>query len=156
MKELVFVDTNAFFLFLSQEKGKGDTVMELFEDNRYALCTNVLVLNELKFKLLWGAAAQKLGTTNKYTILEHIKEDKKLREEVYTRYLLFFVNIRSKVHIFEIKEQEEVLSCALSEKYGLLPTDASILATMQHHGMTKILTADADFKKVNGLHIIEP
>ncbi|MBI2549187.1 PIN domain-containing protein [Candidatus Woesearchaeota archaeon] len=156
MKEQIFIDTNAFFYFLSQEKGKGDVVMRLLDDNQYILCTNVLVLNELKFKLLWGEAALKLNTTNKYTILNHIKNDKKLRQEVYARYLLFFVNIRSKVHIYEIEEQEEVLSCALSEQYGLLPTDASILATMQQYGIVKILTSDLDFKKIKEIQAIEP
>ncbi|NJF25885.1 PIN domain-containing protein [Thermococcus sp. Bubb.Bath] len=38
--------------------------------------------------------------------------------------------------------------------YGLLPSDATILATCIKHGILRIATFDSDFENINGIEIV--
>ena len=40
-------------------------------------------------------------------------------------------------------------------KYKLLPSDAVIVASCKHHGITKMATLDSDFRRVDFLDLIE-
>ncbi len=155
MAQKLFVDTNIFLYFLTKHKDKWDKIAELFNDTNYEFITNILVLNELKYKLLWLSASEKIKTTNKFAIINRIKKDKKLRTSVYSKYLEFYLNLKNKFDILDITNKEEILSCSISTKYGLLPTDASIVANMMQNNIEKILTNDEDFKRVDKIEVIQ-
>ena len=54
-------------------------VADIFDNSEYKLATNTIVLNELKYKLLWISASKKLNSTNKFSIIKCIKNDKELK-----------------------------------------------------------------------------
>ena len=155
MREKLFVDTNVFLYFLTKHESKWQKIASVFDGNNYELATNALVLNELKYKFLWLASSEKLNTNNKFTIINHIKKDKKLREDVYSKFLEFYTNAKERFLIFDFTDKEEILSCQISNNYGLLPTDASIVASMIKNNIKKIMTDDSDFKKVGLIEVIE-
>jgi len=154
MKERLFVDTNIFLYFLTKHENKWERIADIFDNEKYGLATNVIVFNELKYKLLWLAASKKLGISNKFSVINLIKKDKKLRNDILSKFLKFYINIKHRFDILDIKDEEEILSCSISAKYGLLPSDASILASMITNNIKKILTNDADFKKVDSVQVI--
>ncbi len=155
MKERLFVDTNPFLYLLNKEESRWEKIRDILNNENYEFYTSVLVLNEVKFKSLWTAASEKLKNSNKFEIIKHIKKDKELREQVYSKFLPFYINLKNLAQILDLNAEDEIESCSLSQEYGLLPTDSSILATMLKNKVKLILTDDKDFKNVRGISIIE-
>lgn len=56
--------------------------------------------------------------------------------------------------ILSINEEDEISTCSMSNEYGLLPSDASIIVSMLNNSIKKILTDDSDFKKINFVKVI--
>lgn len=142
MKEKLFIDTNAFVYFLTHNKDKTTKVQEILESEEYEIFTNVLVINELVYKLLWISASEKLKTN-------------KIRNDVYLRFIDFYSHLKSRCTVLDMKEDDIMLSCSISNNYGILPTDACIIVTMIKNNIKKILTDDSDFKKVHEIEVIE-
>ncbi|WP_456367793.1 PIN domain-containing protein [Thermococcus sp.] len=57
------------------------------------------------------------------------------------------------VELIDEEDNFEVIA-RTSEKYGLLPNDATIVATCIKHGITEIATFDKDFENVSFLKIV--
>jgi predicted nucleic acid-binding protein len=146
----IFIDTNIFFIHLTQAE-QWKEMEAIFEAND--LFTSTIVLNELRYKLLWQAAADALGTMKKYDIQKRIKKDASLRKQVYARYLEFYFSLKKDCTILPLVD-DEAASCALSQQHHLLPADADILATMRREGITAILTTDDDFKGIPGIKVL--
>lgn len=153
MAKQVFVDTNIFLQLLTKAPA-WEKAAAFLDTEEYELVSSALVMNELKYKLLWISATQELNSTKKFTIIDHIKKNAKLRERVYTQFLEFFINLKARCTILNINATEELLCCALSSKYGLLPTDAAIVTSMISHDITKIATDDEDFKQIKEIEVI--
>ena len=134
MKEKLFVDTNAFVYYLTNDKDRITKVQDLLESEEYEIFTNILAVNEIIYKLLWISAS---------------------RNEVYSKFIDFYMYLKTRCKILDLKEDEIMMSCQISNNYGLLPTDASIVATMIKNNIKKILTDDSDFKKIKSIEIIE-
>ena len=75
---------------------------------------------------------------------------------MYSFYSNFYKTLRNSVKILGYDEKNESISIKLSEFYGLLPTDSSILACMLTNGYKTILTTDSDFEKIKGIKVIKP
>ncbi len=156
MKQRLFVDTNIFLFLLTKQEKVWEKIASLFDDDSYDFFTSVLVLNELKYKLLWISAAEKLSTTKKYDIVAEIKTNAALRNEVYSKYMEFYLSLGHQFTVLENSVHHELLSCSLSTKYGLLPMDAGIVATMLKHNVSIIFTDDKDFDKITEIKVIFP
>jgi predicted nucleic acid-binding protein len=149
----IFIDSNIFLDMLSgEDDGK---YKEIFDSKSNRFFTNTLVLNEVRFKLLFIMASQRLKTTKKFAIIKKIKSDKTLRELAYARYIDFFATVSAHCTILP-QPEEEVASYTLTKDIGLLPADADIIMSMRQEGITTILTTDDDFKKVPGIKVMEP
>ena len=155
MKEKLFVDTNAFVYYLTNDKDRITKVQDLLESGEYEIFTNILAVNEIIYKLLWISASEKLKTNKKFVLLNFIKTDAELRNEVYSKFIDFYMYLKTRCKILDLKEDEIMMSCQISNNYGLLPTDASIVATMIKNNIKKILTDDSDFKKIKSIEVIE-
>ena len=153
--EKIFIDANPFIYFLSDIKDKSDNVQKILESKDNELYTSYAVLNEVKFRLLMNKAIEEYKTTKKYELIKLLNTSEELRTSVIERYLKFFINITHLVKILDIDETLEKLTCSIIIEYGLLPTDASIAAFMINKGINKILTDDADFKKVSAIEVIK-
>ena len=149
---MIFVDSNYFIHLLTHHEKQSK--IETFFDEKQDLCTSMTVLNEVKYGILWYASSKKLKTTKKYEIISHLKSNDPLLSEIMERYITFFINIRASVIIYGSTAEDELLTCDLMTKYGFLPSDASILATMIHNNISTILTDDEDFKKVKEINVL--
>jgi len=147
-----FIDTNIFIKFLTDaESNKIEQVIASGE-----ACTSFAVLNELKFKLLYKEASKHINSEKKYEVIKEIKRNTEIRRKVYSFYSNFYKTLRNSVKILGYDEKNESISIKLSEFYGLLPTDSSILACMLTNGYKTILTTDSDFEKIKGIKVIKP
>ena len=155
MIEKIFVDTNTFVYFLTDDKNKTAKMHDMLESGEYEIFTNVLAVNEIIYKLLWISASEKLKTNKKFILLKFIKNNINLRSEVYSKFIDFYLYLKTRCKIFDLKEDEIMISCSIANNYGLLPTDASIAATMIKNNIKKILTDDSDFKKIKGIEVVE-
>lgn len=153
--ERIFIDANPFIYFLSDVTKKSDKVQEILENDNNTLYTSYAVLNEVKFKLLMNKSIEDYKTNKKYELIKILNTDKNLRKNVIERYLKFFVNIRQRVKILDLDEVTEEMTCSIIIEKGLLPTDASIVASMVKNNIKKIVTDDSDFKKVDIIEVIE-
>ena len=153
--ENIFIDTNSFIFFLTDDEGRAGKVEQILFDSNYNLYTAYGVLNEVKFILLIDKAMKVLKIGKKWELIKFIKNNEEIRNEIIEKYLEFYANIKSRIKILNSSNETEILSCRLSVDYGLLPTDASIAAMMKLNGINKILTSDSDFRKVRGIEIIE-
>ncbi len=59
--------------------------------------------------------------------------------------------LQSKIQIFTIPPDLIAAATVVSQQTGLLSNDALIVAVMQHHGLHKLASNDADFDRVPGL-----
>ena len=148
----LFIDTNIFIYHLTQT-GKWEHIQKIFQENE--LFTNTIVLNEVRYKLLWQEASESIGSTKKFEIQKKIKKDMNLRKKVYSLYLTFYFSFKKAGTIYPTIDEEEV-SCMLSQQHGLLPADADILTTMRREGITTILTTDEDFNNIPGIQVLKP
>ncbi|MBI2583785.1 MAG: PIN domain-containing protein [Candidatus Aenigmarchaeota archaeon] len=149
----LFVDTNAFLFLL--RKGKGwEKIAEMLDSKENDLHTSLVVLNELKFKLLWIGASESLRTEKKHEILRFIKADKDFREKTMKSYLEFYFTLLPVFKIHPLSQSCEIPSIAYSSRYGLLPTDTYILATMKQENIFNILTNDKDFDSIPEISVL--
>ncbi|MBI2654804.1 PIN domain-containing protein [Candidatus Woesearchaeota archaeon] len=153
--ENIFIDTNSFISFLTDDKEKADKIENIISDKNKEIYTSYNVLNEVKFIMLIDKAMKVLKTDKKGELIKFIKNNEEIRNQIMEKYLQFYANIKYRIKILMINDDAEILSCKISIDHGLLPTDASIAAMMKLKGIKKILTRDSDFKKVNGIEVIE-
>lgn len=150
----IFVDTNAF-LFMLRNAKDADKIANILDGDKNEIFTSIAVLNELKYKLLWLEATDRLHTNKKYAVLSYIKKNDNFREEVLIKYLEFYYNLVRKCHVYPLTGDNELQTIGIMMKYGLLPTDAYIIATMQSQNLQDILTDDSDFEKIANINVIK-
>lgn len=86
----------------------------------------------------------------------HLRED--LKKNITDDARAYMDNLKALMDKFNIaiihppRDIEMILN--IITKYKLLPNDAIIAATCQHHGIKCIATFDSDFKRVESLEII--
>lgn len=136
-------------------KKKSEKVQQILENKENEFYTSYAVLNEVKFKLLMNKVIEDYKTNKKYELIKIVNTDSELRASVMERYLKFFLSISQLVKILDLDIITEKLACSLIIEYGLLPTDASIAASMLKNDIKKILTDDSDFKKVDSIEVME-
>lgn len=149
----LFVDTNAFLQIL-RRTSKAEKVADMLERDGSELFTSMAVLNEIKHKLLWLEAFDTLKTKKKYKVMKFIKSDQKFRESVLMRYMEFYSTVVGRCTVVSLHSFYELRAVGVMLKYGLLPTDAYILATMQALGISDILTDDNDFSKIEWVNVV--
>lgn len=154
MKKKIFIDTNIFIRLLLDEV-KSESISNFMDNTNASYYTNTVVLNELRYLLLYQQASEIIKSTKKYNIMNFIKKNFDFRKEVLSKYLAFYNNLKEIVKIVDVLKEDETDICLISVNEGLLPSDASILNSMRKNNIKNIFTDDSDFKKIKGLKIIE-
>lgn len=149
----IFIDTN-IFLNLLLNKANSNTIYEFLDAKNNYYYTNTIVLNELRFQLLIQQASEKLKSNKKYDIIKFIKTNKNFRHEILSKYISFFINLKNIVEILDISLNDEIEVCSISIKYGLLPSDASIINSMYKEKINYIYTLDKDFANIDNISVI--
>jgi len=149
----VFVDANIYlFNALDDPKyGEASTLfLEKIERGEIKAVTNVLVLNEVAFKILM---AERSNYSEKFNIwiAKKLLKSKEIAEKVYKpvkKYQAYLEGLEW-LEIKGITPKIAFSSVELGQRYGLLPSDSFHLATMKEFEMKFIVTDDADFKRVD-------
>jgi predicted nucleic acid-binding protein len=149
----IFIDTN-IFLNLLLNKANSEKIYKFLDNKENDYYTNTIVLNELRFQLLIQQASEKLKSNKKNDIIKFIKTNKTFRHEILSKYISFFINLKNIVNILNISLNDEIEVCSISIKYGLLPSDASIINSMYKNKINYIYTTDKDFNNIENINVI--
>ena len=128
-KELIFVDTNVVVWLL---KGR-ESVVSFFAKNMERLASNVIVYLEVMHVV--RRLSQRLRRPLDLTPVHDVFSD---------------------VVLLPIDDVAMRRVGELVTRYNLMPNDAMIAATCEHHGIKKIATYDEDFTRVDFLEVIMP
>jgi predicted nucleic acid-binding protein len=150
--EEVFIDANVF-IFHALENSKyaesSTQFLERVEHGEVNAVTNVLVLNEVAFKILMAELSNYSEIFNIW-VAKKLLKSKEIAEKAYrpVRKYIAYLKGLERLEVVGITPKIAFLSVELGERYGLLPSDSFHLATMKEFGKKFIVTDDEDFKRV--------
>jgi len=155
----VFIDAN-IFLYHIMKRPKFFPACNVFlsriESGSYNGITSTLVLNEVLHKLIVAEAAKIYRLCSEQNVVNMLKrEPEKISElmQVWKNY----ADLKDyPIIICSFDETALDMAVDLSNRHGLLISDASHLAVMKAQGITNIATNDSDFERVNGIDIYKP
>lgn len=157
--ENVFIDANIYLFNALDDPRYGEAstrFLERIERGEIKAVTNVLVLNEVAFKIL---IAELSNYSEKFNIwiAKKLLKSKEIAENAYKpvkKYLTYLKGLEW-LEIVEITPRIAFSSVELGQRYGLLPSDSFHLATMKELEIRFIVTDDADFKMVDWSIVVE-
>lgn len=153
---MIYLDTNAFYLFFFEEKKYSPGVKKMFENIQKGEekgLTNCLTLDELAYVVLMRLIEKKykVHPANKIrespeVIVEFLPKIKEMFETV-----LSFNNIK-------IADANKDLVAVIPELMEnlLLPRDCVHLQTMRDYDCDRILSTDPDFDRIKDIERIKP
>lgn len=157
--EEVFIDANLFIFHAwgDSEYGEASTqLLERVERGEINAVTNVLVLNEVGFKILMAELSNYSEKFNIW-IARKLLKSKKVAEKAYRpvkKYISYLKGLE-RLEVVGITPRIAFSSVEFGERYGLLPTDSFHLATMKELGIKFIATDDSNFKRVEWAVLVE-
>ncbi len=155
----VFIDANIFLYHIMRRPKFLPPCHNFFvaiESGAYNGFTSTLVLNEVLHKLILAEATNTYGLRSEHDVANVLKQDPaKIRglSQVWKTY-----SVIKDYPIIICSCDESVLDMAvnLSNKYGLLISDATHLAVMKSEGISNIATNDSDFQRLNEIDVYKP
>jgi predicted nucleic acid-binding protein len=154
----VFLDANVLVYALGADPVYGPqtkSLLKRIEQDDIEGYISTHVFSEIAHRLMTLEACKKFGWS--YTgivrqLRRHPAEVQKLQE--FRKALDDIVAIG--VHILPVDAQNVLLAGDLSLRYGLLSSDALVLAMMQTNGLTHLASNDGDFDRVPGITRFSP
>lgn len=149
----VFLDANVLIYYFGPDPVLGPPCKDLIDriDNRDVDgCTSASVLADVTHRLMVVEVCQTLGWPHKGAV-PHLR---RLRNEVkkLSRYRQALDEVAmAGIRVLDISGIHVSHAADVSRQYGLLSSDALIVAVMQDHGLTQLCSHDADFDTVQGL-----
>jgi predicted nucleic acid-binding protein len=155
----VFIDANIYLYPVMKRPKFFPPCHEFFtaiESGAYNGFTSTLVLNEVLHKLILAEATNTYGLRSKHDVANVLKQDPaKIRglSQVWKTY-----SVIKDYPIIICSCDESILDMAvdLSNKYGLLISDATHLAVIKSEGISNIATNDTDFQRLNEIDVYKP
>lgn len=153
---MIYLDTNAFYMFLFEDPKFFDGVKKVFEDiqkGKEEGLTSCLTLDELAYAVLMRLIEKKYAVhpsekirNNPEVILEFIPKIKEVFEIIFS-----FNNL-------EIADADENVVAVIPELMErlLLPRDCIHYQTMKAYDCKKILSTDNDFDRLKDIERIKP
>jgi hypothetical protein len=142
------IDTNIIISLLtnSEKVDSAKAIFKLLNDEELVITLNVLEeVVYVGFSAIYGCRGFKLRD--------------KVRKGLNDECEAFLDGLSSFMEVFHIRmippSNDPILFLNIIRTYRLLPADAAIAASCKHHGIDKIATLDADFKRVDFLKVIE-
>ncbi len=129
----LFLDSNVFTEYL---KGNPDAsaLLSKLINNDFKLFTNETVYNEVLFIYL-------RSNIGGYWTLKRRRDDIRRLVRLFIGQVL---PLLSSTNFLDTTHEITLLSIKFSAEYGLLPSDALILATAKYYGLDGIVTLDSD------------
>ncbi|ASJ02770.1 hypothetical protein A3L09_05640 [Thermococcus profundus] len=92
------------------------------------------------------------GIRNRFDVKEKITTPE--GKEIIREAIELVMNLLEDKGVGVLRDADIYLTMATMEKYGLLPHDAKILATMFQNGIRRLATFDRDFRNVSGIVLL--
>lgn len=155
----IFIDANIYLYHILRRPKFFQPCHNFFaeiESGTYNGFTSTLVLNEVLHKLILAEATNTYGLRSEHDAANVLKQNPaKIRglSQVWKAY-----SVIKDYPIIIISCDESVLDIAvdLSNKYGLLISDATHLAVIKSEGISNIATNDSDFQRLDEIDIYKP
>jgi predicted nucleic acid-binding protein len=149
----VFVDANTFIYHFQPHPVLGPACQQLvvrIENGELEGFASAHALSEVAHRIMTFEAAQRFGRSMTGIALwlkGHPAEVQQLTRSAQAIDDLSLIGIQ----VLPVTGAEVSHAADLSRQFGLLSSDALIVAVMQHHGLTLLASHDADFDRVPGL-----
>ena len=146
---MIYIDANVLYSYLFETPMSESAEVVLEYSSKV---TSRTVVNEAIY-VSFRKLAREEGITNIHDLKKFAKSEKG-RALLWRSYSLVMELIElAGVGLVEEEDDFEIIR-RTSEKYGLLPNDAIIVATCIKHGITEIATFDTDFEHIPFLKIV--
>ncbi len=146
---MIYIDANILYSYLFETPMSNGAEVILGYPGKV---TSRTVVNETIY-VTFRRLAKDEGVKNIYDVKKFAKTEygRILLSNAYS--MVMELLELSGIQLLDEEENFEVIQ-RVSEKYGLLPNDAIIVATCIKHGITEIATFDTDFENVSFLKIV--
>lgn len=148
----VFLDANILVYHFGPHPVFGPACNQLVQrmENQELLgFTSTAVLSETAHHLMTLEASLLFGWPSK--IVQHLKQNRAAVQQL-TKFRQAIAQVpQLRIRILTIPDFLIETAAALSQQTGLLSNDSLIVALMQHHGLSKLASEDADFDGVPGI-----
>jgi len=156
--ESIFVDANPFIYYFSSDPVFGaacDRLLRRIEKLEVAAFTSSHVLSDGAHRLMTLEANQDLGWPMAGIAGRLKKHPPQLQSLTRHRQALDEIGLVG-VPILPVSGSQVSRAADFSCLYGLLSSDALIVAVMRDHGLTHLASGDADFDRVPGITRYSP
>ena len=149
----VFLDANTFIYHFQPHPVLGPACQQLMvriENRELEGFTSAHALSEVAHRIMTFEAAQRFGramTGIAHWLKQHPAEVQQLTRPAQAIDDLSLIGVQ----VLSVTGTQVSRAADLSRQYGLLSSDALIVAVMQAHGLAKLASQDADFDRVPGL-----
>jgi len=155
----VFIDANIFLYHIMKRPKFFSACHSFFvaiESGSYKGFTSTLVLNEVLHKLIIAEATNAYGLHSERDAANLLKQyPEKIRG--LSKVWMTYAAIKDyPIKICSCDESVLDMAVGLSNKYGLLISDATHLAVIKSEGISNIATNDSDFQRIEDLTVYRP
>lgn len=149
--EALYVDTMIFHLLIRAKQTEVQDLFHRIENGELLAYTSVLTFDELVYRLLLGFIRDELPGSP----IDHLRQNQQTL--VARFYSLFQSHLDKFLHfpnlqLIDVTDKDMNLMTKNIKIYQLLPRDALHLAAMQKVGCMHIVSHDAGFDHIAGLH----
>ncbi|CAD5244260.1 PIN domain-containing protein [Thermococcus camini] len=146
-----YIDANIIynFLFTTSLTPRARDILTSEDE----LVISPISINEAVYVSFRKLAKEKHGISNIYDVKRFVKttDGLKLIETAFSMVLGLIGD--AGIYILPDEDRAEIIK-EVAAMYGLLPSDATILATCIKHGIPRIATFDSDFEGINAIEVI--
>jgi predicted nucleic acid-binding protein len=151
----LFIDTNIFIYHLAGTYASCAILLDRARRHEVRLITSVSILQETYHRLMIAEAAQRFGRHGR-PLADWLKRHPELIRTLIQRKRLGELIQACHIRVLPIASRLMRDASAIIDEYGLLTTDALLVATMRTHHLTHLASNDRDFARVPGLTVWRP
>jgi len=133
----LFLDSNVFIEYLKGNPN-ASALLSRLADGEFRLFTNETVYNEVLFTYL-------RSNIGGYWTLKRSRDEVKRIARIFVHQVLPML---SSTNFLDTNHEIVLLSIKFTGEYGLLPSDALILATAKYYGLDGVVSLDSDLLTV--------
>lgn len=149
----VFVDANTFIYAFGPDPVYGppsEQLLERIENHELQGYTSANVLSDMAHRLMALEAVQVFGWS--HTGIAHRLKRHPAEVQTLARYRQAIDEVSAiGIQVLPITGGQVSQAADVSRQFGLLSSDALIVAVMRHHNLTELASHDADFDRVPGI-----
>jgi predicted nucleic acid-binding protein len=155
----VFIDANIFLYHIMRRPKFFQPCHNFFvgiESGTYNGFTSTLVINEVLHKLILAEATNTYGIRSEHYAANALKQDPAKIRGLSQVWKTYSAIKNYPIIIHSCNESVLDIAVDLSNKYGLLISDATHLAVIKSEGISNIATNDTDFQRFNEIDVYKP